>query len=322
MGTTRFMDVIAGVLVAAGLSLASTASQAIPEYVAAVNAAWQVNYVGCTTCHYDGVLNMTVVGYGVTFGAVPTHKTDPQGAALIAGKPPGCCTTTGPSTTTTTATTTSTTVPSGSTTGTTTSTTVSSGSTTTTMGWPGGSPGCCTTASMPTFTTTSSTTTTTQPASGAALYGSYCASCHDGAAAAGGGRNVLGARTCSINGALNGTTVFRGGVPAMQFLKGMLSAEQIRSISNYLNMGPVTGQQRYITACAGCHGADARGGRVGEDVRGSTPGEIRGAIREGEGGMGVIKCLPATDINEISSYLRGKIATTTTTRPSTTTNHH
>lgn len=70
------------------------------------------------------------------------------------------------------------------------------------------------------------------------------------------------------------------------------------------------------------NGTDARGGRVGEVVRGSNPGEIRSAIREGEGGMDVIRCLPATDIYEISSYLRGKVATTrpgTTTTSSTTT---
>ena len=79
MRTTRFRDVIAGVLVAAGLSLASTASQAIPAYVEAVNAAWQVNYVGCGTCHvFDGT-GGPVLGYGAAFAAVPTHQTDPKG---------------------------------------------------------------------------------------------------------------------------------------------------------------------------------------------------------------------------------------------------
>lgn len=310
MSTTRFVDVIAGVLVAVGLSLTSTASQALPEYVAGVNWAWQTDKTTCATCHIDPAGGGPGNWYYEAFKAIPTHQTHPEYAALV-GIPPGCACTTVPTTTTTIAGTSTTTLPmpppiSA-------PTTTIPGTTTSTIYWGG------TTATMPVTTTTVAsvpTTTTTQPASGAALYGSYCASCHDGAAADGGGRNVLGARTCSIDASLNGTTVFRGGVPAMQFLTGMLSAEQIWLISNYLNMGRVTGQQRYITACAGCHGADARGGRVGEDVRGSNPGEIRNAIREDEGGMGVIRCLPATDIVEISSYLRGKVATT---RPSTTT---
>jgi len=152
-------------------------------------------------------------------------------------------------------------------------------------------------------TTTASTTTTTLPSLGAALY-SYCADCHDGAALGGGGRNVAGARTCSIDGSINGTSVFPGGVPAMRFLKGLLSPEDIQAISDSLNSNPATGQQRYITACAGCHGADGRGGRVHENARGSA-GEILEAIDE-ERPMRFLGCLPASDIKEIGNYLKGK----------------
>jgi mono/diheme cytochrome c family protein len=115
---------------------------------------------------------------------------------------------------------------------------------------------------------------------------------------------VYGARTCSINGAINGTSVFPGGVPAMQFLKGVLSATQIQAISDFLNIGTVTGQQRYITACAGCHGVDARGGRTGENVRGASAGDIKEAIGE-ERAMRFLSCLPSSDINAIGTYLRG-----------------
>jgi mono/diheme cytochrome c family protein len=115
---------------------------------------------------------------------------------------------------------------------------------------------------------------------------------------------VLGARTCSINGSINGTSVFPGGVPAMQFLKGILSASQIQAISDYLNSGTVTGQQRYITACAGCHGADARGGRTGENVRGESAGDIREAIDD-EREMRFLSCMPSSDIKAIGTYLRG-----------------
>ena len=153
-------------------------------------------------------------------------------------------------------------------------------------------------------TTTGSTTTTTMATGGAALYNSYCASCHAGAAAGGGGRQVVGARTCGINASLNGTSVFKGGVPAMQFLKGVLSTAQIQSISDYLNEGTVTGQQRYITNCAGCHGIKARGGRVGENVRGASACDTLSAI-SGERTMRFLGCLPASDVKAIGSYLRG-----------------
>jgi len=115
---------------------------------------------------------------------------------------------------------------------------------------------------------------------------------------------VKGARTCSINGSINGTSVFPNGVPAMQFLKGVLSAEQIQAISTFLNTGTVTGQQRYITTCAGCHGADARGGRVGDSVRGASAGDTREAIGD-EREMRFLSCLPSSDLYSIGNYLRG-----------------
>jgi hypothetical protein len=113
---------------------------------------------------------------------------------------------------------------------------------------------------------------------------------------------VLGARTCSINGAINGTRRFPGGVPAMQFLKGVLSAAQIQAISVFLNTGTVTGQQRYITACAGCHAADARG-RVGDSVRGASASSIKEEIHD-VSAMRFLSCLRDSDINAISTYLR------------------
>ena len=116
---------------------------------------------------------------------------------------------------------------------------------------------------------------------------------------------MVGARTCSIDGAINGTSVFPGGVQAMQGL-GLedLTDAEIQAISNSLNSGKVTGQQRYITACAGCHGVDARGGRVGEGIRGASAGGILEPIQE-EGPMGYLGCLPASDIKAIGNYLTG-----------------
>jgi mono/diheme cytochrome c family protein len=118
------------------------------------------------------------------------------------------------------------------------------------------------------------------------------------------GRNIVGARVCSIDGAINGTSVFPNGVPDMQFLQGQLSAADLQAISDSLNSNPATGQQRYITACAGCHGVDARGGRVGEGAKGANAGDILEAIRE-EGAMGFLGCLPASDVKDIGNYLKG-----------------
>ena len=89
----------------------------------------------------------------------------------------------------------------------------------------------------------------------------------------------------------------------MQFLQGQLSAADIQAISDSLNSNPATGQQRYITACAGCHGMDARGGRVGEGVVGASAGSILEAIQE-ERPMGYLGCLPASDIKDIGKYLK------------------
>jgi mono/diheme cytochrome c family protein len=115
---------------------------------------------------------------------------------------------------------------------------------------------------------------------------------------------VLGARTCSINGAINGTSAFPGGVPAMTWLQGLLSAADIQAIADFLNSGTVTGQQRYITTCAGCHGADARGGRTGDSVRGASAGDTSEAIDEARD-MRFLSCLPSSDVNAIGAYLRG-----------------
>ncbi|MGE5304743.1 MAG: c-type cytochrome [Alphaproteobacteria bacterium] len=89
----------------------------------------------------------------------------------------------------------------------------------------------------------------------------------------------------------------------MQFLQGQLSAADIQAISDSLNSNPATGQQRYVTACAGCHGLDANGGRVGEGVRGASASAILGAIQE-ERPMGYLGCLPASDVKDIANYLQ------------------
>ncbi len=144
----------------------------------------------------------------------------------------------------------------------------------------------------------------------AALYESNCLGCHgdpwDGPAADAtlpGIRRVAGARPCNIDGAIFGTSVFPNGVPAMQFLQGLSDAE-IEAIAGYLNAREATGEQRYIAACAGCHGNNGAGGRVGEDVHGDSADEILEAIGE-ESEMRFLACMPQTDVDAIAGFLMG-----------------
>ncbi|MBI4463529.1 MAG: PKD domain-containing protein [Acidobacteria bacterium] len=158
--------------------------------------------------------------------------------------------------------------------------------------------------------TTTATITAVPVSDGQTLYNTSCAGCHGDfdnpplpVDSGGPGRNALGARVCSIEGAIEGTAVFPNGVPAMQFLQGVFSEEQIQAISNFLNSRPVTGQQRYETTCAGCHGLDAQGGRVDEEVLGEDAKDIRKAIRK-EREMRFLRCLPGSDIKEIGDFLK------------------
>lgn len=145
---------------------------------------------------------------------------------------------------------------------------------------------------------------------GETIFRSTCQACHgdpwDGPAidpSLFAGRRNTGARTCSINGAINGTFVFPGGVPAMQFLQGTLTPLDIQNVSDFLNSQlPVDGQRRFVTTCAGCHGLDGSGGPVGENVRGRDAQRIFDAIAEIPQ-MGFLSCLPDADVLAIGAYL-------------------
>ena len=83
-----------------------------------------------------------------------------------------------------------------------------------------------------------------------------------------------------------------------------LSAGEIAAVADFLNLREATGEQRYVAACAVCHGNDARGGRASAGVRGEDAGNIREAIRE-ERDMHYLSCVPATDVDRIGTYLDG-----------------
>lgn len=150
------------------------------------------------------------------------------------------------------------------------------------------------------------------PGNGESLYTANCADCHGdpwGGPAVDsrlrGTKRVAGARVCTIEGAIFGTRVFPNGVPDMvAYGNQSLSAGEITAIADYLNSREATGEQHYIAACAGCHGNDARGGRVSEGVRGEDAGDIREAIRE-ERDMRYLACMPSADVDKIGTYLHG-----------------
>ncbi len=148
------------------------------------------------------------------------------------------------------------------------------------------------------------------PSTGESLYMSYCLGCHGDPDPANtlpppnAPRKVIGTRSCSLKGAIYGNYVFRDGVPAMRFMQNAFSDDQIAMIADYLNsFDGITGAQRYTTTCAGCHGFDAWGGRVDEDVRGEDAYDIKEAIYD-EKEMRFLMCLPKHDIYDISYHLR------------------
>ena len=147
-----------------------------------------------------------------------------------------------------------------------------------------------------------------EPGPGDALYTTYCVGCHadpwSGPAIdsnLAGGRRVAGARSCNIEGSIFGTSVFPDGAPGMQFLQA-LTDDDIRSLADYLNSEPTSGERRYVTTCAGCHGDNGQGGRVDEDVHGDSAHETWEAIRE-ESEMRYMACMPEDDIAAITAYL-------------------
>jgi chitodextrinase len=148
------------------------------------------------------------------------------------------------------------------------------------------------------------------------LYAANCANCHgdpwSGTAvdpSLPGLKRVTGARSCTITGAIFGTSVFPQGVPDMvAFGNQQLTTTQIDAIAGYLNSRTATGEQRYVSTCAGCHGNDGRGGRVGEGVRGESANGITEAIRE-KRSMQFLGCLSPSDIQLTATFLsRGQPA--------------
>jgi PKD repeat protein len=164
-----------------------------------------------------------------------------------------------------------------------------------------------------TAVTTADITERAAAGDGETQYNSYCASCHGDPWAEpvvddtlAGAHRVPGARACSIEASIFGTSVFPDGAPGMQFLQGLVNdgSIDVEQMADYLNSRDASGEQRYVTACAGCHGDDGSGGRTREGVLGEDAHEIREAISEEET-MRFLGCLPDSDINAIAVFLGG-----------------
>jgi ubiquinol-cytochrome c reductase cytochrome c subunit len=77
---------------------------------------------------------------------------------------------------------------------------------------------------------------------------------------------------------------------------------------------PTDGQGLFLRFCGNCHGADATGGRVGEDIAGEESDDVAEKVREGHGGTSYAertKYMPAwstsdlteTEVTAIAAYL-------------------
>lgn len=146
---------------------------------------------------------------------------------------------------------------------------------------------------------------------GETQYNNYCASCHGDPWVSPavdpellGAHRVTGSRACSTDASIFGTYVFPNGVPEMQFLQALANDGTLDSekLADYLNSREVTGEQYYVTVCAGCHGDDGSGGRVGESVIGDDAGDIREAIAN-ESTMQFLACLPDSDVEAMAGFL-------------------
>lgn len=76
--------------------------------------------------------------------------------------------------------------------------------------------------------------------------------------------------------------------PMIAYPDTAVTDQQLEEIWTWLGglPQPTTGEALYLDYCANCHGANARGGRVGKDIqeKGNELGDLTEKVREGEGG--------------------------------------
>jgi mono/diheme cytochrome c family protein len=148
------------------------------------------------------------------------------------------------------------------------------------------------------------TASTPAPTDGAALYTSYCSSCHGALASS----SVRGSSANTISSALSGVS---------QMSSLSLTSTQIQAIATALGTTATTsptpaptttdGATLYTTYCASCHGPLATSTKSG-----ATAAQIQTGISNNLGGMGQFSNLTSTQIQAIASALSTGTAPTTT----------
>lgn len=128
------------------------------------------------------------------------------------------------------------------------------------------------------------------------LFLAHCSGCH-GLEGTGGvvGRPIRGARICSMWKAIHSFIL------GMEHLE-ILTPQQLFQISEYLNSFQISGEDRYIATCLGCHGKRGEGGRVARNVQGEDTSDIIDAIFD-EDAMAYLTCLSPGDVQQIAGYL-------------------
>jgi mono/diheme cytochrome c family protein len=137
-----------------------------------------------------------------------------------------------------------------------------------------------------------STTTPPPSTDGAALYGTYCQSCHGTLATS----SKLNRTATQISNAIANVS---------QMSSISLTSTQIQSIATALGSitpVPTTGEGLYNSYCSSCHGAGGRGGTY-ESVRGATTSSITSAIS----GVQLMRSISLTPGQKqaIATYLSG-----------------
>ena len=132
---------------------------------------------------------------------------------------------------------------------------------------------------------------TPAPTDGAALYTTYCGSCHGSLAAS----SKTGRTAAQIQTAITSNT---GGMGSLS----NLTTTQIQAIAAALatapTPAPTDGAALYTTYCSSCHGALSASSKAGR-----TAAQIQTAITNNAGGMGSLSNLTTTQVQAIATAL-------------------
>jgi mono/diheme cytochrome c family protein len=103
--------------------------------------------------------------------------------------------------------------------------------------------------------------------------------------------------------------------PMIAYAATLVTDQQLEEIWTWLGNlpQPTTGETLYLDYCANCHGADARGGRVGQNIteKGNELLDLTEKVREGAGGTNygtAAQYMPHWSTSEISADELSSIA--------------